>query len=561
MEFRETPYTATANSAGDNSGDAQNPEVFFNRETPGDNRKELVARSTSSSAPLTSSHFEKNFGEVLSSQKGREIKHDPSCDLEEFLSNDTTRLNLKWEQPHRQLPENGSNHSNNTCAKILLGTNTYLPLGDRACFSLDIPHPPSPSPLSPCQQKEPSARGILFRLVSKIVTLSPRIKHLNLEGFGCKKAEKGPKRPSPTDSAPIQKTGTLDIEDVFEAFAGNEASTWRTGFLATIETWDCDMDSHHGNHSFDLAEHEYPKGLEYVFVHSPRGSVVSASIFKITARAPKLHRLYINQGHNEDDDDFLSEDDSDSDSDDDDDDDVDDWNDNNADTDSIRRSRRLGPSDSNSNRTNDGNKVYRFDGSRLTKSSIEAICEVLSSPNQLLEMNQLPFRELLQLPEADFCHILKATTITRIPGTAAPSGRVSPVRYGYERAKLRFPIDRNAARAKMTSNLTFVATRAEALRFYLLWKRSLEVLRDTEMRSLYPLVLEKCQERKSMLQWIPCNQNDLLFAMLKDSLESMLKGRKAVGSEENPTEVDQVSDRSFSSFGSVVANFDSIALD
>lgn len=453
---------------------------------------------------------------------------DPLQGLEEFLTTDTNRLNLKWVEARQGRAEERKLSKN--LGKILVGTNTYLPLGDRACFSLDIPIPQPESASSSSFSSSNSARELLFRLISKTVILSPYVEQLDLEGFGTRRiAGKRTK-----DRFPCI---TLDIEDVFEAFAGNKSSTWRNGCLSTIRTWDCDMNSHRGNHLFDLADDEYPMGLEYVYVHSPRGGVVSSSIFKITTNAPKLHRLYIFRGQHDD-----NEDDSDGDNDND---NGDNDNNNNNDNDANPEDGNDGHDDnaneSDENDANEGGvftnntnrttervattsiyKPNRFNGSRLTPSSIEAICEVLSSRNQLLEMNQLPFRELLQLPETDFRQILRATATTRTP--AAVSRREPLVKQLDRRTELRFPVDRNTARTKMTSNLTILATRSEALRFYLLWKRSLEVLRDTEKRSLYPLVLEKSQERKSMLQWISCNQIDLLYAMLQDSLESMLKG-------------------------------------
>ena len=131
-------------------------------------------------------------------------------------------------------------------------------------------------------------------------------------------------------------------------------------------------------------------------------------------------------------------------------------------------------------------------------------------------MNQFPFRELLQLPEADFCQILTATTSSPNSIPVLLSRREPPA--------LRFPLSTTKATAKQTrSTLAVLTTRSEALRFYLLWKRSLEVLRNPQKRSLSPRVLKACQRRKSTNQWIPCNQIDLLFAMLQDSLEGILE--------------------------------------
>ena len=405
----------------------------------------------------------------------RDYIDDPLCGLERFLTKDTTRLNLKW--------EHSVDFINNTCSnrKLIVGSNNYLPLGGRDCFSLEIPTRKS------LQSPSASARELLFRLVSKIAILSPCIGELDLEGFGksnsnhlcgfdpALKAAKG--NNNSTDV--VTTTTTLDIEDVFEAFAREESSPWRSGFLSVLRTWDCDMNSHYGNHCFELAEYDYPEGLEEIYVHNPKGSVLSSSIFKIASRATKLNRFYVFDGYDTVDDDG---------------------------TDNNRGPVR---------RTNNNNP-HRFNGSRLTQSSIDTICEVFSSTNQLLEMNQLPFRELLQLREAEFSRILEATTISSRETTAAP--RVPSPRVG-SITNLRFPI----APPRMRSALSILATRSDALRFYLLWRRSLEVLRNPRKKGLCPLVLEKCQKRKSTKQWIPYNQIDLLFAMLQDSLEGILE--------------------------------------
>jgi hypothetical protein len=420
---------------------------------------------------------------------------DPLRGLERFLTNDTTRLNLKWE--HSVVFSNNSNSNR----KIIVGTNNYLPLGGRGCFSLEIPprktlQSPSPSPKER-QQHGASARELLFRLVSKIVILSPYIRELDLEGFGNSNSNhhRGfdpALEASQGNNNSTNATTTLDIEDVFEAFAREESSPWRSGFLVVLRTWDCDMNSHYGNNCFELAEREYPEGLEEVYVHNPKESILSSSIFKIASRAKKLNRFYVFDGCDRADDDGTDNNDA-----------------------AVTNNNR-GPG----RRTN-SNNPHRFNGSMLTQSSIDTIYEVFSSTNQLLEMNQLPFRELLQLREAEFCRILEATTISSRKTTAVP--RVPGPRGGS--INLRFPI----ALPRMHSGLSILATRSEALRFYLLWKRSLEVLRNPQKKGICPLVLEKCQKRKSTKQWIPCNQIDLLFAMLQDSLEGILDAPARVG--------------------------------
>ena len=407
---------------------------------------------------------------------------DPLRGLERFLTKDTSRLNLKWEHSVDFINNSNSNR------KLIVGSNNYLPLDGCGCFSLDIPtrkplQSPSPKERQHCGT---SARELLFRLVSKIAILSPYIRELDLEGFGNGNSNHHPATDPALEASQgnnnstnaATTTATLDIEDVFEAFAREESSAWRSGFLSVLRTWDCDMNSHYGKHCFELAEDEYPEGLEEVYVHNPKGSVLSSSIFKIASRAKKLSQFYVFDGYDTVDDD---------------------------DTDSNRGPIR---------RTNNNNP-HRFNGSRLTQSSIDTICEVFSSTNQLLEMNQLPFRELLQLREAKFCRILEAITISLRETTAAP--REPGPRGG--NINLRFPI----APPGIHSGLSILATRSEALRFYLLWKRSLEVLRNPRKKVICPLVLEKCQKRKSTKQWIPCNQIDLLFAMLQDSLEGILE--------------------------------------
>lgn len=434
----------------------------------------------------------KKDGDIDTTAERDIFNPDTFRELERFLVSDTTRLILKWEKGSVDNSNRNSSCSNDNgigigIGKIILGTNTHLPLGGRGCFSLDVPQRrplqsllPAPSSSSSSsllpkkrQEHAASARELLFRLVSKITILSPRIRQLDLEGFGGNRRHETDKN---THTAlDIDSDIDLDIEDVFEAFARNESSSWRNGFLAVVRTWDCDMDSHRGNDGFGMAEHEYPEGLEEVYVHNPRGSVLSSSIFKIARKAPKLHRFYVFHGYND----------------------------------------ANGGEEQQRRRSNNGfGNPHRFQGSRLTRSSIDAICEIFSSTNQLLEMNQLPFRELLQLPDADFCQVLTATTSSPNSIPVLLSRREPPA--------LRFPI--STSKAKQTrSTLAVLATRSEALRFYFLWKRSLEVLRNPQKRSLSPRVLELCQRRKSTKQWIPCNQIDLLFAMLQDSLEGILE--------------------------------------
>lgn len=348
------------------------------------------------------------------------------------MSDKASRLTLKLEQGE-----------DCCCCKIMVGMNTYLPLdAGRSCYSFDIT---SASNESRCRKKA------LHHLISQIISLAPCIRQLDLEGFG----------------------GSLDIEDVFEAFAEEELSPWRTGRLEILRTWNCDMNSKRGNKSFYLAEDEYPLGLEEVYVHNPKGSVLSSSIFRITSRSKSLCRFYVFDGFNKNDRSSY-------------DDDV----------------------------SNHHYPQHQSNGSRLTKSSIDALCEVLSATNRLREMNQLPFRELLQLPEDEFSRILEATTKT------------FSIRKSYNAefmANLRFPIIPPA----MVSRLTVLASRSEALRFYLLWKRSLEILRNPSKRCLSPMVLQNCQKRKSMRQYISYSKNDLIFAMLQDSLEGILNAREA----------------------------------
>ena len=377
------------------------------------------------------------------------FENDPLLDLERFLPADTSRLTLKWE------PSEG---------KIIVGINTYLPLDvGRGCFALKSAEATSLSPHLPkdIRYRADSDRKLLFRLVSKIALLSPWIRQLDLEGFG----------------GGQDFGATLDIEDVFEAFAREESSPWRMGTLVVLRTWNCDMNSIRGNQCFGLAEDEYPEGLEEVYVHNPKGSIISSSIFKIASRSKKFNRFYV----------FDSYD-------------------------------KTNVSNSNDENVIHNSNPYRFNGSRLTQSSIDAFCKVLSAANHLLEINQLPFRELLQLSETEFCKILEATTKT-------PNALLMIQSYNPDSengTNLRFPV----VPPRTISNLTILATRSETLRFYLLWKRSLEILRKPSARGLAPLVLQNCQIQKSIRQYIPYGKNDLIFAMLQDSLEGILEGRE-----------------------------------
>ena len=394
---------------------------------------------------LTDSESDSSFYEMDTTvDTSFSFEIDALQDLEQRLSDNVSRLTLKWEQ------------SKDGChSKIMVGINTYLPLSiGRSCYSLEI----TASNETDTSSKS-SARTLLFRLVSKIVSLSPCIRQLDLEGFGSS---------SNGDETNFEKA--LDIEDVFEAFAQEELSPWRNGRLMVLRTWNCDMNSNRGNESFDMAKGKYPRGLEEVYVHNPKGSVLSSSIFKILSRSEKLCRFYVFDG-------FDKSDNS--------------------------------NSDGNFSDPHNNYPQHQFNGSRLTQSSIDALCEVLSSTNRLREMNQLPFRELLQLPEEKFTKILEATTQTR--NTIGST------------TNLRFPIQPPAT----VSRLTILASRSDSLRFFLQWKRSLEILRNPLTRHLSPLVLRKCQKRKSMHQYIPYSKNDLIFAMLQDSLEGILKLQKA----------------------------------
>lgn len=382
------------------------------------------------------------------------VDEDPFEGLGRVITNDTVALFLKWEQ--------SVDHG-----------NSRLVVGDSHCtspfvcggFCLNVPKrhltqgsSSLPSPLKEHQNNN-STRELLFRLVLQIVILSPYIQRLHLVGFG----GNGGKHKSSHDA--------LDIEDVFEAFAREELSTWRNGFLGYLTLSDCDMNSHNGNHFFNLAEHEYPEGLEKITVFRPRGNVISSSIFRIASKSIKFNRFDVSLCGKTD-------------------------NSNTGNTASNNRSR-----------------PHRLNGHRLTQTSMDAICEVFSSTNQLLDMNHLPCRELFQLPEAEFNRVLEATTISRIELARQLSHNQ------LTRRNLQFP---TMTGAKMASKFTIVSNRFDTLRYYLLRKRCLEVLRNPDKRGLSPLVLEKCQEWKKFRQAIRYNHTDLLFAMLKDSLEGML---------------------------------------
>ncbi len=354
--------------------------------------------------------------------------------LERYLTTDASRLTLKWES---------SKVGNN---KVIVGVNTYLPLdASRGCFSLELPH----------EKKSPkdgnnSARIALFRLATTLSRLSPRIRQLDLEGFGSKEHN--------------ESVALLEIEDVFEAFSRNKS--WKS--ITVIRTWNCDMNS-----CRRLRLNEYPQGLEEVYVHDPKGSVLSSSIFQMTSRSKKLGRFYV----------FDS-------------------------CDKTNRSNDNNNNDVDHNNNNNNNYInrHRFNGSRMTASAIDTLCEVLSASNRLLEMSQLPFREILQLPEKEFRKIVEATTKT--PNSLKILGT------------LRFPV----VPPFQVSRLTILATRSETLRFYLLYKRSLEILRNPSKRKLAPFVLQNCQAtRRSTEQYLPYSQNDLLFAMLQDSLQGILE--------------------------------------
>ena len=352
--------------------------------------------------------------------------NDSLSGLEQYLTADASRLTLKWEL------------SKSNKSKLIVGVNTYLPLdASRGCFSLELPH----------EKKSPkdgndSTRIALFRFVSTLSRLSPRIRQLDLEGFGSK-----------------EHNESVDIEDVFEAFSKHKS--WKS--VTIIRTWNCDMNS-----CRRLRLNEYPQGLEEVYVHDPKGSVLSSSIFQITSRSKKLGRFYI--------------------------------------FDCCDKTNRSNDNNNNDARHNNHINRHRFNGSRMTASAIDTLCEVLSASNRLLEMSQLPFREILQLPEEQFCKIVEATTKT-------PSSlKISRI--------LRFPV----VPPFQVSRLTILATRSETLRFYLLYKRSLEILRNPSKRKLAPFVLQNCQTtRRSTKQYIPYGKNDLLFAMLQDSLQGILE--------------------------------------
>jgi len=253
------------------------------------------------------------------------------------------------------------------------------------------------------------------------------------------------------------------------------------------------MNSYHGNHCFDLQEYEYPEGLEEVYVHDPKGNILSSSIFKIATRAQKLNRFYVFKGYNnnyDDAEDGGSDDDSDDDA-----------------------------NDAAGRRVENRSHLQQFNGSWLTHSAIDSICDLFASTNKLLEMNQLPHRELLQLPCPEFCRILEATRISRTAGSTATTTRPRYLMTAAEEAP-------SQTQTAVPPSFVILATRSEALRYSLLRKRSLEILRDPQKGGLFPLVLETCGKRNSIQhcikQWIPVNRNDLLFGMLKDSLEGIL---------------------------------------
>ncbi len=359
---------------------------------------------------------------------------DSLADLGKFLTADAARLTLKWESSEKRL---------------ILGEDTYLPLdASRGCFSLELSNEGSrqrsPKEIHHCNY---TIRNILFEMVSKISRLSPGISQLDLEGFG-------------RNNNSILET-TLDIEDIFEAFAKNKSSVWKK--ITVLRTWNCDMNSDYGNQNFALWNDEYPEALEEVYVHDPKGSVLSSSIFHVASRSKNLGRFYV----------FDSCDEA-------------NWR--------------------NHDEGNFNINPHRFNGSRLTPSSIEALCELLSSPNRLLEMSQLPFREILQLGESEFCRILEATTKT-------------PNSLKLNLGTLRFPV----VPPVMVSRLTILATRSETLRFYLLWKRSLEILRNPSKKLFVPFVLQKFQAKKDNKQYIPYGKTDLVYAMLQDSLQGILE--------------------------------------